>query len=1557
MNLDFFKPTVMAITKNKRTDYLIYPEFLTKPSKDLMTRGGKFYAVYDKNSGFWTQDEFKIQEYVDEELQRYAETEFAKQYGEEGLKHMTIRDMLRFKSKSWIEYKTYVNSLPDHYHQLDDRLCFSGDKVERKDYISKCLPYPLKPGSYEAWDQLVGTLYSESEREKIEWAIGAIVSGDSKDIQKFVVLYGSPGAGKGTILKIVQKLFTGYYEMFDAKSLSSNSNAFAFEQFRSNPLVAIQTDGDLSRIEDNTKLNALTSHETVVMNEKRKQSYNFTPHCFLFMASNKPVQITDGKSGILRRLIDVNPTGKTIPKKEYDRLMSQIEFELGGIAWHCLDVYRSLGKNYFNGYKPTDMMERTNAFYNFVEDQMDAFMEDPEGISLENAYEIWTNYCATAGLEYKLPRYRFKEELKNYFNDFVEVKKVNGRSVRGWYCGGLNMEKFQNGMKGRTEILHNDPTFALVLDKTESLLDEMLKDCQAQYGVMKPEGGSKPKVGWDSCRTTLKDIDTSRLHFVRIPLNHIVIDFDLKNEKGEKDAVKNLEAADKWPKTYAEYSQGGKGIHLHYIYEGDPTKLESLYADDIEIKVYSGKQSLRRRLSLCNNIPVARLSEGALPRKEANRDDMMDFESVESEKHIRNIIGKCLRKDIAQPYTAPAMSLIKKTLDDAYESGMHYDIRDMRPSIRAFASKSNHQKDTCMKMELGLHYCDRETEKTTPSTKAESPAQKDIQKILKGEELKSEPKEDIQRILNNAPRQIATVKETVETKPVAVDETLVFFDIEVFPNLLLVNWKEAGEGKGVVRMINPTRGEIAELLNKKLVGFNCRRYDNHILYARYIGYDNSAIYRLSQRIIGGSANAMFGNAYDISYTDVYDFAAKKQSLKKWEIELGIHHQELGLPWDQPVPEERWAEVAAYCDNDVIATEAVFNKLAGDFKAREILAEIAGMTVNDTTNQLTTKIIFGDDPNPQKQFNYPDLAKKFPGYRFENGKSYYRHRIIPQNDIVVLNDGDEAKEIYVVDGVEYPRSQVVELNTSEGWIDVDEIIGEGGRVFARQGIFRHVTTFDVASMHPSSIIAENGFGKYTDGFRQLLEIRIAIKHKDFEAAKKMLNGRLAKYLDDPGQAKALSQALKIAINSVYGLTAAGFENKFRDPRNIDNWVAKRGALFIETLRNKVTEMGGKVVHIKTDSIKVEEPTKEIADFILDYGKKWGYTFEIEDIYEKMCLVNDAVYVALRDREDPSWKDECDKARKKAEADKTVYIQPTRWTATGAQFQHPFVFKTLFSKEDIQFKDLCETKTVTSALYLDMNENLSDVVIHEKDLEKTIKRVKGLLKSIGYPGTYDEWRKDGDNWTAKDTGLGKTAIEQIRNELADLRKDISVMEEIIATGHKYVFVGKAGSFCPVKPGCGGGILVREKDGKFYAATGSKGYRWREGESLVNADRMDMIDMGYFEALAETAKSAVSEYGNFEEFCREDSPDEQKTDVAEEDISKIAEEAAKKNGEPDTPPWLPPCGDSRYDNCYDCPMFEIEKIPPECRKGYDLTNYFTVNEKMVFEEAEALKSGASV
>src|SRR6185503_5314232 len=112
-----------------------------------------------------------------------------------------------------------------------------------------------------------------------------------------------------------------------------------------------------------------------------------------------------------------------------------------------------------------------------------------------------------------------------------------------------------------------------------------------------------------------------------------------------------------------------------------------------------------------------------------------------------------------------------------------------------------------------------------------------------------------------------------------------------------------------------------------------RRYDNHILYARYMGYTNKDLFELSQKlIVKNNYGAAFGAAYSLSYADVWDFSSTKQGLKKFEIDLGIHHSELDLPWDEPVPEDRWFDVQDYCANDVIATEAVFHANYSDFVA-------------------------------------------------------------------------------------------------------------------------------------------------------------------------------------------------------------------------------------------------------------------------------------------------------------------------------------------------------------------------------------------------------------------------------------------------------------------------------------------------------------------------------------------------------------------------------------------------------------------------------------------------
>lgn len=1169
--MDFYR---ILLKVKKDGTVQVYPDWQVDNSKDLMVQGKLFYAFWDEYNNVWSRDEFRLRQLIDVDLFRYAKEEL-----EVGVPYEVLTTQ-SFSTGMWERFNRFIKNFPDNAHPLDSTLTFANTEVKKSDYVSKRLPYSLETGSTEAFDELLQVLYSEEERAKLEWAIGAVVSGDSRNIQKFVVLYGPPASGKSTVLNIIEKLFQGYTTTFDARALGSNGSTFATDVFKSNPLVAIQHDGDLSRIEDNSKLNSITSHEAMTMNEKYKPSYTARVNAFLFMGTNKPVQITDAKAGTIRRLIDVHPTGARVAPERYHILIDQINFELGAIAFKCLTRYREMGKHYYNGYKPIQMMYQTDEFYNFISAHYDIFKAE-DGVSLRRAWTMYKEYCADVNIT-RLMRYStFREEMNMYFRDFQDRIKVGDEWVRSYYSG------FE-GIPQSTPFIP-DTSYTIDLKEVDyiyndhrSVFDQIYMDQPAQYAKSSGYPGKK----WDSVDTVLKDLDTSKLHYVKVPEEHIVLDFDLTDEDGEKDIERNIEEASKFPPTYAELSQSGKGVHLHYIYNGDVNELASVYDVGIEVKTLLGDSSLRRKLTKCNTLDIATISSG-LPKKEK---PMIDNKSIQSEKGLRDLIERNLRKEI-HPGTKPSVDFIHSILEDAYVDGLSYDITDMRPKILAFAAKSTHQAATCIKLV--------QTMKFTGKNNMPAPAS-----------------------LDNNP--------------------LVFFDVEVYPNLLIVCWKYEGSDS-VVRMINPTSQEVESLFMLKLVGFNNRRYDNHILYARYLGYNNEEIFKLSQKlIVDKNHNAAFGEAYNLSYTDIYDFSSKKQGLKKFMIELGISHMELDIPWDEPVPESLWSKVEEYCVNDVLGTEAVFLARKEDFTARQILAELSGLTVNHTTQNHTAKVIFGDEKKPQTKFEYTDLSTIFKGYSFNGRESTYK----------------------------------------------GEIVGEGGYVYAEPGIYTEVALLDVASMHPTSIEELNLFGPYTANFSELKRARMAIKHKDYERASTLLDGRLGKFLvgaaDDPASAEALSYALKIVINIVYGLTSASFENPFRDIRNKDNIVAKRGALFMIDLKHEVQKRGFTVAHIKTDSIKIPHATPAIIEFVTEFGKKYGYDFEHENTYDQFCLVNDAVYIAR---------------------------SGDKWTAVGAQFQHPYVYKTLFSHEPIGFDDFCETKNVTQGtMYLDYqgSDDIKDMV---------------------------------------------------------------------------------------------------------------------------------------------------------------------------------------------------------------------------------------------------------
>lgn len=1322
--LDFYK--VKITTRKGRVE--LSPAFHVGNVNDILFRGGDFYAVWDEAEGLWSTDKNRLIEIIDRDL--YSKREELIKTGVYDGQPIDLLLMSDGDSKQMNKFNDYGKNQMMHspFTQLDTKILFANEEAKKDDYVSQKLNYSLTGGTTEAWDTLIGTLYSKEEKAKIEWAIGAIVTGASKYIQKCLVFYGEPGAGKSTVLNIVSDMFPGYCAPFSAKSLGNSSRQFALEPLKDNPLIGIDHDTDLSKLDDNTVLNQIISHEVIPVNVKNKSMWRQKFQTFLLMATNKPIKITDSKSGLIRRVIDVNPSGKKVSPHQYDQLMNQIKFEYGAIALRCKNLYL-MEPNKYRNHVPLAHMSKTNDIYRFLLENADELAE-ADHITSARAFDKFKQYCEEANVGISYSRTYFETELSTYFRHYYPryyVTDEEGNEVRRRNVFvGFKTEKFE--VQSFNEEENTDDCW-IQFKEQKSYFDKVAKDYPAQL----TNAAGTPLNKWDSVTTTLKDIDTHELHYVMPPINHIVIDFDIKDWSGQKSVILNTEAAKQFPPTYAELSKSGAGIHLHYYYDGDPEELATLYSDDVEIKVFKGKMALRRKLTQCNNLKIAHIASG-LPKKEKKRStkEMIDLERIEDEKHLRAKIKKALRKEVHDS-TKSNVDYICHTLESAIDQDLSYDIRDMYDEVFSFAAGSQHQSPYCISI------------------------------VAKHKSMFISP-DKVQMVSPN------TLAENIDP-----NKPIVFYDIEVFPNFFCICWKTHG-AQEVHAEINPTPERVGDLLKLKLAGFNNRRYDNHIVYARYMGDSLAQLYGRSKDIIAGNSSAMIAEAYNISFTDIYEFAAKKQSLKKWMIELGLFHLENEHPWDEDLPQEYWDEVVKYCKNDVIATEALFDHLSADWTARQILAALAGRSVNSSTNALTEAIIFGNNKTPQDTFNYRFLGDPvkngftyenwetsdgtvpfFPGYSYEAGKSTYRGIEVGEGGYVYA-----------------PSNTAIEYTKT----------GKEKEVTRYGGIFKNVALLDVASMHPSSIVDEELFGPtYTPKFQDILNARIAIKHNDFETARTMLDGKLAPYLTDEKAAKELSQALKIAINSVYGLTAAKFNNPCRDKRNVDNIVAKRGALFMVDLLNAVEAKGYTVVHIKTDSIKIADADLDIIDFVMRFGKKYGYNFEHEATYERMCLVNNAVYIARYGTEDELVKLY---GRKYLDSDKDICKEnkkhPGAWTATGTQFIEPYVFKKLFSKEPIIFEDLCCTKTSKTALYLAVNGR-------EDEGYRFIGKVGSFCPMLEESGAGPLYAKRGDSFASVTGTKGylwkeSNIVKELGQEdLIDYTYFDALCDEAIDTINKY------------------------------------------------------------------------------------------------------------------------------------------------------------------------------
>lgn len=1310
LNMDFVKiDTVQLSGNNRKSDYFVKPVYARYTGDgdtvdDIIVRGGELVAYW--NGERWISALTKLKAAIDK-MTRAESRELQSKHPDNNIASASLQYDGGISEK---DFDTYLQKVTTNNPAFDTKVLFKDANPKREDYSTYQLPYSPKEGDTTSFDKMLTTLYEESEYNKVLWFMGAALSGSMHKIQKFMYLYGGKGTGKGTVIKIFELLFKDYADTISL-SLLTGGTPFAAAQVKDVPLL-IDSEADINRMKQDTNLLQLTAHEPLYVNPKYGKPYDITFEGLLVAASNQAFKVRNADSGITRRAVTIRPSNQLIERNEYNQLMAGVKAEIPAIAHKAISYFRSEGANRYENEVDVDIMKETDVVFSFVSDYYQVL---GDRVSLNVASTHFKAYLEDLGWSTEGSKARIKQELKRYYNRYDERLQVDGVRQRHVYSD-LKMDLlFPDGTPPEIARIKFD-------SEGESIFDVEAADYQAQYTT----DDGYPQKKWDNVKTTLKDLDTGTLHYVMVPQNHIVLDFDLKNASGEKDLELNLERAAEFPETYAELSKSGKAVHLHYIYDGDVGQLAREIEPNVEIKVFSGKMTLRRKLTKFSNKPIAHISSG-LPFKEEKDMKQDNGDLIYTENKMRKMIKKNLRKEYHKA-TKPSVDYIADIFAEAQAQDLAYDLSDLKGDVIAFAAQSSHRSDECLKTVADITWVTKELEDTN------------------------------QVMLDTAP----TLKKARYDK-----EELLIVDIEVYSNLLVVVWKKYGKDNPKTVWFNPTAEQVSWLTDQPYIGFNNRNYDNQILYMAMEGANNMELFDRSQQLIVDRARPNYA-ASEMSYADVYEFSSKKQSLKKWEIQLGIRHDEFEFPWDKPLDKSNWDRAGEYCGHDVDATEILFDHLEGDFKAREILADLSGLPTNARTQAHAEKFIFGDDKRPQDKFVVEDLSKMFPGYTysFNNIKQLDAERT---KKAQAKADDKQRK----VDGTNAAPVEPIYMSAGMSrYKDIDP--SEGGYVYAKPGVYKHVVEMDVESMHPNSLINLNYFGPYTPRFKELVQARLLIKHGDYEGAGKLplLGETIKPYLGDKSEAKALAQAMKIVINIIYGMTSAKFDNKFRASAgngNEQNVVAKRGALFMIDAQKYAESIGAEVVHIKTDSIKLANVDDSQINLMVEFAKNYGYNFAVEQIFDKFALVNKSTLIGHIE-DNPEWED----------ADE--------WHPIGAQFLDPFTLKTLFTHEDLVSEDFTHLKSVKGgAIYIGetfVGKNAQIYcsqtgydVTRREDLEDGTQKISSVAGTKGF-----KWRLWSDYKGVEDLNMAyyeevaKLAVKKIDMVSSDIEAKEYMLEDI-------------------------------------------------------------------------------------------------------------------------------------------------------------------------------------
>lgn len=421
------------------------------------------------------------------------------------------------------------------------------------------------------------------------------------------------------------------------------------------------------------------------------------------------------------------------------------------------------------------------------------------------------------------------------------------------------------------------------------------------------------------------------------------------------------------------------------------------------------------------------------------------------------------------------------------------------------------------------------------------------------------------------------------------------FDIEVYPNYMLVGFmredrKIVRQFASVTKFTDNQIFRIKRLMDKELVSFNGKGYDDVQLTLMLTGASVGKVYKNSKKIIEDDIS--YWNLYkelgvDKVYEDsidLIDVAPGQASLKLYGARLNSKKLQ-DLPYDphKTLSAEEMEEVRKYNINDLELTVDLYTNLKPQLELRAKIGEQYGINVMSKSDAQIAESIFKIELQKVGVKVAKNTSIKSICYQAPKSIKFKR------DDLNKLVKKIEGTTIYISDAgqpiiPEWLKDYTVDIGESTFNIGLGGLHSQEKGLVVRPKEDEILSNVDVASYYPSLIIDLKLYPRQLTA--KFLDVYAGIKKQRLEAKR--------------SGDKVTDSVLKITLNGSYG--KFGSKYSFLYSPDLLLTVTFTGQLYLLMLIEELTLNGLRVVSSNTDGVEILLK-KNQRDLLKSIVNKW------------------------------------------------------------------------------------------------------------------------------------------------------------------------------------------------------------------------------------------------------------------------------------------------------------------------------------------------------------------